>query len=206
MEAGQGQKGAGSSRHSPYRYAGVPYRDQARAAAGEALQAAGALVSLWLGWFEECTERCWRFSMMQQVANHRGSVLQCPIGESGDGGTRLVRTVVVAYIVEGWDEWLRPGVYTVHHVPGLDVRQAVKVAAAEYLQTPQGREYAHYELGSDVFNWGDAVVAIPDDILRRHGIHRIHVELENEEVLVVDHDEALVDRMEMELLARKETE
>ena len=114
---------------------------------------------------------------------------------SDDGKTALARTVVIAYIVEGWNKWLRPGIYTICHEPGLDVRKALKAAAAEYLQTPQGQGYRDYELGSDVFNWGDAVVAIPDEILQSQGIQQIRVEMENEDVLVVNHDEALVDRM-----------
>ena len=45
----------------------------------------------------------------------------------------------------------------------------------------------------DAAYWGDAALAIPDEILARHGVHRIEVEDLGRSVVIVDHDERIAE-------------
>lgn len=109
------------------------------------------------------------------------------------GAQELVRTMVVAYIVEGLDTYYPPGVYAFWHKPGIDVQQAAHSAAEAFAATANGEEYAADELGGDRFNWGDAVTAIPSEIWEQFGIAQVDVLDLGPDVVVVDHDEALVE-------------
>lgn len=103
-----------------------------------------------------------------------------------------MRTIVVAVIIETWDEMYPPSIYQVDHDPGVDPVEAIKAAAQEFVATPEGQEYLKTDVGSDAFNWGDAVVAIPLGTLARYGVYALEVQdLGN--CVVVNHDECIAD-------------
>ena len=103
-------------------------------------------------------------------------------------------TTIVALIAEGWvGKAYPPGIYRVTHDPEADPVAAIKAAAREFVRTPDGREYLQTNVGGDRFNWGDAVVAIPPEILARHGVQTVIVEDVGLHVVVVDHDEGIVE-------------
>jgi hypothetical protein len=65
-----------------------------------------------------------------------------------------------------------PWAMTVRHKRTItDPREAVKAAALEFLQTPEGQAIADSNHGD--FNYGDAATEIPDEILARHGITQL---------------------------------
>ncbi|MBU0491020.1 MAG: hypothetical protein KKB13_04155 [Chloroflexi bacterium] len=97
-------------------------------------------------------------------------------------------TFVVATIP---DDPLTASVYRVACRPGTDVRQAVQAAAQEFLGTPVGQAYHQQVVGRDSFNWGDALVSVPPEVLRRHGVLEFVGLYDELEVLVVDHDECV---------------
>ncbi len=114
--------------------------------------------------------------------------------ERPSGG--VLETTIVAVIADGYVDLRNtypPGIYHVLHAPGVDLVAAIKAAAQEFVSTPEGQEYLETDVGSDTFNWGDAVVAIPPEILARHGIRALVVADLGCDVEVVDHDEALVE-------------
>jgi len=99
-------------------------------------------------------------------------------------------TTIVALIAEGWvGKAYPPGIYRVLHDPEADPVAAIKAAAREFVRTPDGQQYLQTEVGGDRFNWGDAVAAIPPEILARHGVQTVVVEDVGSHVVVVDHDE-----------------
>jgi len=84
-------------------------------------------------------------------------------------------------------------IYQVVSRPSADVRLAIREAAAEFLETPEGEDYLN-EICYDQFNWGDAFTAIPAETLNRCGIYSCEPVVKgNDFVLVVDHDEGLVE-------------
>jgi hypothetical protein len=104
-------------------------------------------------------------------------------------------TTIAALILEDLDcGGHPPGVYRVTHDTGVDPVTAIKAAAREFAATPEGQTYLSDEVGGDAFNWGDAVVALPPDVLARHGIQAFEAEELGNRVLVVDHDEGLIPR------------
>ena len=102
-----------------------------------------------------------------------------------------MKTTIVAVIIDGWPrDMLQPGIYQVRHSLKVNPIEAIKAAAREFVATPEGQEYLESDVGSDVFNWGDAIAAIPIEILRRHNVQGfMPVGLGN--VVVVDHDEEI---------------
>ena len=108
------------------------------------------------------------------------------------GGIQV--TTIVALIAEGWiGEAYPPGIYRVLHDPEADPVAAIKAAAREFVNTPDGQQYLQTNVGGDRFNWGDAVVAIPPEILARHGVQTVVVEDVGPHVVVVDHDEGIAE-------------
>jgi len=120
---------------------------------------------------------------------------EVPAEEQPSGG--VLETTIVAVIADGYVDlgnMYPPGIYHVLHAPGVDLVAAIKAAAQEFVSTPEGQEYLD-DVGSDTFNWGDAVVAIPPEILARHGIRALVVADLGGDAEVVDHDEALVETL-----------
>jgi len=97
------------------------------------------------------------------------------------------QVVLVVALIRGDHGVTDAQVYRVVARPSVDVVDAIRAAAREFVETPGGREYREM-IGYDGFNWGDAVVAIPAETLARHGILFFDV-LEEGQVVVVDHDE-----------------
>lgn len=66
----------------------------------------------------------------------------------------------------GWD----PDVleYIVSHQPGIDVEKAIEDTICCFLQTDEGKEVAQGENGH--FNYGDAVVYVPNEVWQKFGI------------------------------------
>jgi hypothetical protein len=105
-----------------------------------------------------------------------------------------IQVTIVALIAEGWvGKAYPPGIYRVLHDPEADPVAAIKAAAREFVHTPDGREYLQTNVGGDRFNWGDAVVAIPPEILARHGVQTVVVEDVGAHVVIVDHDEGIAE-------------
>lgn len=73
-----------------------------------------------------------------------------------------------------------------------DVLGAIKAAAQDFVNTPDGMAYAE-SINWD-FNWGDALQEIPDEILSSHGItalgHQDH------DVITVNNYEVILDELE----------
>ena len=68
-----------------------------------------------------------------------------------------------------------------------DVEAALRAAVEEFLTTPEGREAVedtHHD-----FNWGDAIVYVPDEIWGKHGLKLLGEP--NYETVFVDQDERL---------------
>lgn len=75
-------------------------------------------------------------------------------------------------------------------VPGIipevfDVEKALRDAVAEYLETDSGKKVVEYNCGD--FNWGDAILNVPDVIWKNHGL----IHLNSTAVVSVNHDENL---------------
>ena len=75
-------------------------------------------------------------------------------------------------------------------VPGIipevfDVEQAFRDAVDEFLETDSGNKIVEYNGGD--FNWGDAVLNIPDFIWKNHGL----IPLDTTASVSVNHDENL---------------
>jgi hypothetical protein len=104
---------------------------------------------------------------------------------------RLQSTTIVAHIVEDVKTVYPPLISRVFHALGVDPVAAIKAAAQEFVETPDGREYLRTNVGADCFNWGDAVVAVPPEILARHGVQALVVESLGPDVVVVNHDERI---------------
>lgn len=51
---------------------------------------------------------------------------------------------------------------------GISIKSAFKAAVKEFMETDEGKEYARGIYCS--FNYADALSAIPDEILEKHGI------------------------------------
>lgn len=49
----------------------------------------------------------------------------------------------------------------------LDLHSAVKAAALEFIQTPEGSQI--YQHNCQAFNWGDFVNEAPSELCQRHG-------------------------------------
>lgn len=77
-----------------------------------------------------------------------------------------------------------------------DVKAAIESAVAEFLPTPEGIDYLK-GIGWDTFNLGDAVVALPKDILVKHGICRI--EPLTSFLVSVPHDRPLAPKVQKQL-------
>lgn len=71
----------------------------------------------------------------------------------------------------------------------VDIEEAIKAAASEYLHTEEGRAYLFDTNGG--FNYGDAVSAIPDEITRKHG-YIVRLANESPITVTVDQNEHLV--------------
>lgn len=70
-------------------------------------------------------------------------------------------------------------------VAEFNAEQAMRDAVQEYLETSEAKkilEYNNYD-----FNWGDAILNLPDEIWNKHGLHPI----KNNAVITVNvnHDE-----------------
>ncbi len=78
---------------------------------------------------------------------------------------------------------------------GLDVVQACKDAALEFVKTDEGRKVYFAATGED-FNWGDFVEYIPDDICIRHGF--LPITNARSVNITVYHDEHLIDEYDLE--------
>jgi len=103
-------------------------------------------------------------------------------------------TTIVALIAEGQvGKAYPPGIYRVLHDPKVDPVAAIKAAAQESVRTPDGQQYLQTNVGEGRFNWGDAVAAIPPEILARHGVQTAVVEGVGPHVVVVDHDEGIAE-------------
>jgi len=95
-----------------------------------------------------------------------------------------MRTVIVAQYED------RAAVYIVVHEDEVDPVAAIGDAAQAFLDTPDGQAYYIANVAPDEFNWGDAVIAIPNDTLAAHGVLRFEP-LEGECAAVVNHDQTL---------------
>ena len=67
----------------------------------------------------------------------------------------------------------------------FDIEKAFRDAVKEFLSTEEGQRIVNYNGGD--FNWGDAVLNIPDEIWKNHGL----IHLESTAVVSVNHDENL---------------
>lgn len=130
-------------------------------------------------------------NIIAEIARLRGLRIPRTVAEEKPSDN-VRQTTIVALIAEGFiREAHPPGIYRVYHDPGVDPVEAIKAAAQEFVVTPEGREYLSSDVGSDVFNWGDAVVSIPPEILAGHGVQGLVVEGLGRHVEVVNHDEAI---------------
>ena len=130
-------------------------------------------------------------NIVAEIARLRGLRIPRMVAEE-DPSDDVRQTTIVALIAEGFiREAHPPGIYRVYHDPGVDPVEAIKAAAQEFVVTTEGREYLASDVRSDVFNWGDAVMAIPPEILAQHGVQGLVVEDLGRNVEVVDHDEAI---------------
>ena len=71
--------------------------------------------------------------------------------------------------------------------PRHTVRECLRQAITEYLRTDAGRAIAEQNGGN--FNWGDAVLHVPEAIWTRHGIFSLQGKDPRVLTLQVDHDE-----------------
>lgn len=99
--------------------------------------------------------------------------------------------VVTLVRVREWeqDQWSDNFLYEKEGVFEEDFRNAT----SEYLLTDGGKQELSHNSGC--FNWGDAVMSVPDEILSKYGIKPLlteKVSLSEHEVVTVDQDESLV--------------
>lgn len=72
----------------------------------------------------------------------------------------------------------------------VDAEKALRNAVAEYLNTKEGKRAI--ELTCNDFNWGDAIMGVPDKIWFKHGLS-----MDNEKVVIVkvNQDEILFEEV-----------
>ena len=100
-------------------------------------------------------------------------------------GDDEMKHVIVANMPDG-DEALLIDVET--DKPGVDPIAALKQAARDFLDTPEGKAYVERTNAAD-YNWGDLVSSVPDEITEKHGVRITSTSFTH---YVVDHDERLV--------------
>ena len=71
---------------------------------------------------------------------------------------------------------------------GINIKEAVKSACAEYCKTEEGRKT--YAGNCNNFNWGDFEAYVPNSICGNHGIRKIDLFMYEDEI---DFNEQLVD-------------
>ena len=74
----------------------------------------------------------------------------------------------------------------------MNVEASFRAAVKNFLGTDQGKEEVARTMSD--FNWGDAMLVIPDEIWSKHGIHRVHsnvcdVIVNQDETLCTEEDE-----------------
>ena len=68
-----------------------------------------------------------------------------------------------------------------------NIEGAFRAAVADYLKTPEAKISVEYACGD--FNWGDAMMYVPEKIFNQHGIYSVS---DNSSVeIFVDQDEVL---------------
>ncbi len=67
--------------------------------------------------------------------------------------------------------------------------QSLRAAIKEFLLTEEGKKIA--KDNGDDFNWGDAMLHVPNKIWEKHGL-KFNGQLEEETIFNVDHDENFV--------------
>ena len=72
--------------------------------------------------------------------------------------------------------------------------ETMRTAIKEYLLTDEGKE--DIKQSSEEFNWGDAVMYVPESVWNKHGIISVsegeQVKVTNTTVIEVDQDEVLI--------------
>ncbi len=69
----------------------------------------------------------------------------------------------------------------------FDPQAAMRAAVKEFLSTEEGKQIAEDNMQD--FNWGDAILHIPDELWAKHGLRMVTHLTDN--VIVVNHDENL---------------
>lgn len=93
---------------------------------------------------------------------------------------------VIAYIDNGPADKLALGIVVKTVVPDSDPISAIKAAAQEYCETPEGKTFLANSLGD--FNYGDFVEANPEELCKKHGFYIVDTFTTES---VVRHDEKL---------------
>lgn len=111
-----------------------------------------------------------------------------------------VEKLVVLIRERGWEETRWSDYFA---VTAEDPEQSFRTAIKEFLETEEGR--AAIENSCDDFNWGDAMMVVPDEFWEKHGIRELsrgdivtvqiteHMEIyvRQDEILVPDSYDAL---------------
>lgn len=69
-----------------------------------------------------------------------------------------------------------------------DIEGSMRAAVKEFLRSPESEKAL--ELTNGQFNWGDAIVHVPEEIWNKHGI-QIIPEKEADYIVIFSHDEKL---------------
>ncbi len=69
----------------------------------------------------------------------------------------------------------------------FDAQYSMRAAVKEYLSTEEGKQIAEDNMQD--FNWGDAILHIPDELWEKYGLRMVTHLTDN--VIVVNHDENL---------------
>ena len=101
----------------------------------------------------------------------------------------MTETIVSAMYRDGNDTG--GTIYLIKHDDELDVTEAIRSAAEDFLDTEEGHTIAATN-GVVGFNWGDALTLIDAKTMAEYGIHSFEDMAGSRDVVFVDHDETLV--------------
>ena len=102
-----------------------------------------------------------------------------------------MKKVVLMTVIE--EDYYSVCLYEVTIDDDVDLEEAIRAAVRQFVETEEGKAYLE-EIYGDIFNWGDACIEIPDEILKEHGIHSIdELKLNRDGIVTVWHDENLID-------------
>lgn len=72
-----------------------------------------------------------------------------------------------------------------------DPEQALRDAVKQFLKTEEGKKMIEYSAGD--FNWGDAVMSVPNEVWKAHGLTMVETGIQD---IVVNQDEVLCEEEE----------